>query len=270
VIEADVIFRHKVWSKKRLYIGTSGWVYSHWNGIFYPKNLTSKSKLEYFSQHFNTAEINYSFYHLPKPKIYENWYNQTPEDFIFAVKASRFITHVKRLKKIEFSWERFLENTLHLKEKLGPILFQFPENFKSTDENFKRLEQFLELIISTNLRFAFEFRHKTWCDERVYKILKKYISAWVIADSPKYPMAEVITSNFVYVRMHGSKILSDSKYTDEELKTLAQKVRKWLKNGLDVYTYFNNDFRGYAIENAKRLLQLLPDSQITTTESSSP
>jgi len=242
--------------KGKLYIGTSGWVYGDWNGIFYPENLPSKDKLKYFSQHFKTAEINYSFYHLPRPKTYENWYNQTPEDFVFAVKASRFITHIKRLKGIKTAWKRFLKNTLHLKEKLGPTLFQFPASFKATAENIKRLEEFLEFISSTNLRFTFEFRHKSWCDENIYKILKKYNSAWVIADSPRYPKAEVVTADFVYIRMHGSKILFASKYTDEELKTLAQKINKWLKKGLDVYTYFNNDFHGYAVQNAKELWQL--------------
>ena len=120
-------------------------------------------------------------------------------------------------------------------------------------ENFKRLEQFLEFIIPANLRFAFEFRHEIWHNERVYKTLKKYMSACVIADSPKYPTAEVVTSKFVYVRMHGSKILSDSNYTDEELETMAQNIKEWLKDSLDVYIYFNNDFRGYAVENAKKL-----------------
>lgn len=255
----------------QLYIGTSGWVYNHWNGIFYPEGLSSKNRLKYFSEHFKTTEINYSFYHLPKPQIYENWYSQTPEDFIFAVKASRFITHVKRLKGVETAWERVLENALHLKEKLGPILFQFPENFRPTDENVKRLEQLLGLIDSrTNLRFALEFRHIAWCDKQIYEILRKHKSAWVIASSPKYPAAEVVTSDFVYIRMHGSKILSESNYTDEELRPLARKIREWLKNNLDAYVYFNNDFRGYAIKNAKRLLHLLNGNQTTTTESSSP
>jgi uncharacterized protein YecE (DUF72 family) len=243
-----------------LYIGTSGWVYGHWEGIFYPEDLPSKDKLRYYSQHFKTAGINYSFYHLPRPSTYQNWYSQVPEDFVFAVKASRFITHIKRLKGVGSAWNQFLENALNLKEKLGPILFQFPPSFQATDENLKRLEEFLKLITKNlypkpyTLKFAFEFRHKSFCDEKIYKLLKKYNVAWVIADSPRYPRADVVTADFVYIRMHGSKIMFASKYTKEELKDLAKKIKKWLKQKLDVYIYFNNDAYGYAIENAKELL----------------
>lgn len=248
----------------KLYIGTSGWVYPHWEGIFYPEDLLSKDKLKYFSQHFKTAEINYSFYHLPRPSTYQNWYNQTPEDFLFAVKASRFITHIKRLKGVKTAWKTFLENTLHLKEKLGPILFQFPPSFKATEENIKRLENFLKATrkrtlktMVLNVRFAFEFRHKSWCDEKIYKLLKKYNSAWVIADSPRYPLADVVTADFVYIRMHGSKVMFSSNYTKKELQDLAKKIKKWLKQGLDVYVYFNNDAMGYAVENAKSLRKMI-------------
>lgn len=274
--------------KGKLFIGTSGWVYSDWQEIFYPKNLPSKDKLKYFSRHFNTTEINYSFYHLPRPSTYQNWHNQTPNYFLFAVKASRYITHIKRLQGVKEAWKVFLENALNLKEKLGPILFQFPPSFsafapalpeqrrirrsspaasvggKATD-NIKRLEEFLKLITqSYNPKYAMEFRHETWCTEKIYKLLRKYNTAWVIADSPRYPIlrqssgqeAEVITADFVYIRMHGSKVLFASKYTDKELKDLAQKIKKWQKQGLDVYCYFNNDFQGYAIENSKKLLNL--------------
>ena len=267
----------------QLFIGTSGWIYSHWTGIFYPEVLPSKdydppatlqahpihskketpsTRLQYYSKHFNTVEINYSFYRLPRPSTYQNWYNQVPADFIFAVKASRFITHIKRLSGAEEAWKTFLENALYLKEKLGPILFQFPSSFQATSENTKRLENFLKLIRENSLsnsrkfaRYAFEFRHKSWCYEKIYKLLKKYNVAWVIADSPRYPKAEIVTVDFVYIRMHGSKILFASKYTDKELKELAQKIKKWLKTA-DVYVYFNNDAYGYAIENAKELLEL--------------
>lgn len=257
--------------KKRLFIGTSGWIYSDWEEIFYPKNLSSKGKLKYFSQHFKTVEINYSFYHLPRESTYKNWYKQVPNDFLFAVKASRFITHIKRLKGVKAAWKTFLENTLNLKKKLGPILFQFPPSFKATPENIKRLENFFKLITKNGrLKYAFEFRHKTWCSEKIYKLLKKYNAAWVIAcppigwslkatgrraDSPCYPRVEAVTCNFAYIRMHGSKVLFSSKYTDKELKDLAQKIKKWRKSG-DVYVYFNNDVQGFAIENAKELLEL--------------
>jgi len=250
----------------KLFIGTSGWVYSHWDGIFYPEDLPSKDKLKHFSKFFKTTEINYSFYHLPRPSTYQNWYNQTPADFIFAVKASRFITHIKRLSGVKEAWKQFLENALYLKEKLGPILFQFPPSFRATSENIKRLEDFLKILrgrtsikggsTSKNLKYAMEFRHKSWCDKKVYNLLKKYKIAWVIADSPSYPKAEVVTADFIYIRMHGSKLLFSSKYTKKELSSLSQKIKKWLKQKLDVYCYFNNDAHGYAIENAKELLKL--------------
>ena len=281
---------------KKLFIGTSGWVYAHWEGIFYPEELPSKDKLKYFSKHFKTAEINYFFYHLPRPSTYRNWYLLTPEDFLFAVKASRFITHIKRLNGVKEAWKQFLENALYLKEKLGPILFQFPPSFKATEENIKRLENFLEVRplilrrsdLCTDLgKFAFEFRHKSWCDEKIYKLFKKYNVAWVIADSPSYPKAEESTANFVYIRMHapyinfqrlrrfcsentgscitghGSKVLFASKYTKKELSSSAQKIKNWLtcpepgrRKTCDVYCYFNNDAYGYAIENARELLKL--------------
>lgn len=265
---------------RKLFIGTSGWLYGHWQEVFYPENLLSKNynpaatHLQYYSKHFKTVEINYSFYRLPRPSTYQNWYSQVSADFIFAVKASRFITHIKRLKNVKSAWKTFIENGLNLKEKLGPILFQFPPSFKASNENIERLEKFLELIRKDSLsrlpptnilvggerksaKFAFEFRHKSWCDEKIYKLLKKYNVAWVIVDSPKYPKKEIITANFVYIRMHGSKILFASKYTEKELKNLAKKIKKWLKQKLDVYCYFNNDAYGYAVENAKTLIDML-------------
>jgi uncharacterized protein YecE (DUF72 family) len=241
--------------KGKLFIGTSGWVYGHWDGIFYPEDLPSKDKLKYFSKYFKTSEVNYSFYHLPRPSTYQSWYLLTPEDFLFAVKASRFITHIKRLKEVKEAWKTFIENTLNLKEKLGPILFQFPPSFRANQEEIKRLENFLKLITKNKLRYAFEFRHKSWCDKKVYNLFKKYKVAWVIADSPSYPKAEVVTADFVYIRMHGSKVLFTSNYTKKELEDLAQKIKKWLKTA-DVYVYFNNDAMGYAIENAKALVKL--------------
>ena len=244
-------------TKGEVYIGTSGWVYDDWNRIFYPEDLRPKDRLRYFSDHFKTTEINYSFYHLPKSKTYENWYNQTPDSFVFAVKASRFITHVRRLKDVKSGWIKFIENALYLKEKLGPILFQLPPSFRSTDENVMTLKEFLKDIDAKNIRSAFEFRHKSWCEDKVYEILQKNNVAWVIADSPRYPKAEVITADFVYIRMHGSEKLFNSKYNSEEIEDLAHKIKEWNSKGFDIYTYFNNDYHGYAVENARELSELL-------------
>jgi len=248
-------------NKGKICIGTSGWVYPHWENIFYPEGLPSKDKLKYFSQHFKTTEVNYSFYRLPGPATYQNWYSQTPGDFLFTVKASRFITHIKRLKDVKEPWKIFIKNALNLKEKLGPVLFQFPSSFKATEENIKRLEDFLKYnykLPTTNyqLKLAFEFRHKTWCEEKIYKLLKKHRVAWVIADSPSFPKAEKVTADFVYLRMHGSKVLFSSKYTKKELNDLTEKIKKWKRNK-DVFVYFNNDAHGHAIENAKTLIGFL-------------
>lgn len=243
--------------KGKLFIGTSGWVYSHWKNVFYPANLAQKDKLKYFSRHFQTVEINYSFYHLPDTNTFQKWRKETPTDFIFAVKISRYITHIKRLKKVKDACKTFLENASELKEKLGPILFQFPQNFKADNENIERLKFFLSYFhtLNSKCRYALEFRHQSWFTDEIYKILKKHNAAFVIADSPDYPKTEIITANFVYIRMHGSKILFSSNYTEQELKDISQKIKKWQSKKLDVYIYFNNDAEGYAIKNAKTLIK---------------
>lgn len=247
----------------KMLIGTSGWAYDHWDGIFYPKDLAHKDKLNYFAKHFNTVEINYSFYRLPRASNYKKWYTQTPEDFIFAVKANRFITHIKRLENVKTAWRTFIENALYLRQKLGPILLQFSPSFKATEENIKRLEKFLKLITITlnsgshTLKFAFEFRHPSWFIKETYKLLRKHRASLVFADSSEYPKEEIITADFVYVRMHGSGASLSPKYSDEGLKNLAKKIRIWLKYKLDVYVYFNNDAFGYAVENAQKLTKYL-------------
>ena len=242
----------------KILIGTSGWNYNDWKEAFYPEKVKSKDYLKFYAKHFPTTEVNYSFYRLPRPKTYQNWRQQTPADFCFAVKTSRFITHIKKLKDIRQPWNTFIKNALNLKKKLGPILFQFPPNFKASEENIKRLENLLKITSRRKkLETAFEFRHVSWLDEKIYSLLRKYNAAWVIADSSTYPKAEIITADFVYVRMHGSKILFSSRYTDKELKTLARKIKKWNRKAKKIYVYFNNDVRGYAVENAKKLAELL-------------
>jgi len=241
----------------KIFIGTSGYIYSHWeDGIFYPTGWPKSEKLEYYSKHFDTVELNNTFYRLPGEKTFESWYKRTPKNFIFALKAWRFITHIKKLKDCKGLFEIFLKRALILKEKLGPILFQTPPFLKA---NFQVLEDFCQIVKKSspkNLRFAFEFRNESWCNEEIYKILKEKNCAWVIVDSPSWPKEYQVTADFVYVRMHGSKILFGSKYTKKELKDLAEKIKKWKKQNLDVYVYFNNDAYGYAVEDAKELLKL--------------
>ncbi len=240
--------------REKLYIGTSGWNYRDWTGVFYPEHLSSKDYLRFYSDHFNTVEINSSFYHFPKNATYRNWYSQVPEDFLFSLKVHRSITHIKRLLDIKKEWEKFFDGVINLKEKLGVILFQFPASFRCNDENLERIENFfINCAAPTgNKQFAFEFRHISWDDERIIKILKKYNAGWVIANSSRYPEIEKITADFVYLRMHGPEELFASEYSETQLKNLAEKIKRW-KNRKSIFVYFNNDFSGYAVKNANQL-----------------
>jgi uncharacterized protein YecE (DUF72 family) len=238
-----------------LRIGTSGWNYGDWKGHFYPEDVKSREYLQWYSQHFGTVEVNYSFYHLPRRTTYENWSKQVPENFLFAVKASRFITHIKRLSGVKTAWRKFWGNAKVLGKKLGPILFQFPPSFKIDKD---ALDSFLEACSdvtgSRSVQLAFEFRHKSWFEPEVYKTLRKYRAALVVADSNRYPLAPLEpAAGFVYVRFHGPGKLFASNYSDNQLKEWAGHIKDWLSDRRDVYVYFNNDFHGYAIDNARTL-----------------
>jgi len=242
-----------------IYIGTSGWAYNHWQGIFYPKELKNNEKLNFYSKYFKTAEINYSFYHLPRTKTYQSWYSQVPKDFLFAIKISRFITHIKRLKEIKKSWEIFFENAINLKEKTGPFLLQLPPTFKCENENLKRLEKFLKITKEKRkkISLAVEIRHKSFKNSAFFNLLKKYNTALVISDSPSWIKIEKPElADFVYIRMHGSKKLFSSSYTKKELENLAKKIKKWQKER-QVFVYFNNDAYGFAVKNALTLKSLI-------------
>ena len=243
----------------RLLVGTSGWSYSSWKGVFYPEDLPSQRYLAFYSGEFPTTEINYSFYHLPKPETYAKWTAQVPDGFVFAVKASRFITHVKRLADVEEAWTRFFENALALGSHFGPILLQFPPSFRC---DRKRLAGFLRSVQnhaskSRLLRLAFEFRHDSWFTEEIYKLLRQHKAALCIADSPRYPRRDRVTTDFVYIRFHGRTELFASKYSEGELSEEAKLIRRYLRDGLDVYVYFNNDALGHAVDNAKFLTNLV-------------
>ncbi|MGC9049092.1 MAG: DUF72 domain-containing protein [Patescibacteria group bacterium] len=255
----------------KIFIGTSGWQYGHWQGIFYPENLPTKDWLNYYSQKFQTVEINSSFYHLPRKTTFENWAARVPEKFLFSIKVWRRITHFKKLKNIKKDLKVFFERVLALKEKLGPFLLQFPSNFQAKEENIKRLRQFgqfiredlrLNLSKFTKCHFALEFRHQSWFNKKVYQILKKYNLALCWADTPYYPYEEIVTADYVYIRLHGHTELYASKYTKKQLKDYAKKIQKLIDQGKTVYVYFDNDAYGHAIENVQELQRLILKYQV--------
>lgn len=243
----------------RFFIGTSGYSYEHWeNGVFYPKVLERGKQLEYYSLIFDSVELNTSFYRLPTTKAFEAWYQRSHEDFVFAIKASQYITHNKRLKDCEIPWQLFNNRVKHLEEKLGPVLFQLPPNF---DRDLKVFKKFTSLIApkKSNRKYVFEFRNDSWFYEEVYDILKKKNMAICLADSPTFPRQEKVTADFIYIRLHGSQSLYGSDYNEYELDKWAKKAEDYKKQGLDVYIYFNNDAGGYAAKNAKTLVDLTLD-----------
>jgi len=270
---------------KRIRIGISGWTYPPWRGVFFPKDLPRKCELEYASRQVNSIEINGSFYSLQRPASYRAWYDATPPGFLFAVKGGRFITHIKRLKDVEQPLANFFASgILCLREKLGPILWQLPPSFRFDSG---RLEAFFDLLprdtaaaaklarshdekvkgrAATDtdrcrpLRHAFEVRHPTFETEDFVNMLRKHDIALVVADTAgKWPFLEDVTSDFIYVRLHGGEELYVSGYSDAALNEWARKVRAWakggeparakrigpraaaVKGGRDVFVYFDND-----------------------------
>lgn len=241
-----------------LRVGTSGWNYGDWRGIFYPAELAGAEYLGWYSRHFDTAELNYSFYRLPRPSTYEKWAAETPEGFVLALKVSRFITHIRRLEGTEDAWQRFLENARALGGKLGPLLLQLPPSFKA---DAGRLERFLAAARRGKeegaARLAFEFRHSSWFEPGILELLQRLDVALVIAQSERYPQAPLTpTASFVYLRFHGPGRLFSSEYTDEQLAEWAGRIHAWRAQGRAVFAYFNNDFHGYAVSNARTLLRL--------------
>ena len=237
----------------KYHIGTSGWVYPHWRDVFYPPKLPQSKWLEFYTRHFHTVELNNSFYRLPSEKAFSNWRDTSPEGFIYAVKVSRFITHIKRLKEVEEPVETFLSRARHLKKKLGPLLYQLPPNMRRNDE---RLDAFLSLL-PRGLRHVVEFRHESWLDEEVFDILRKYNIGFCVFDMPGLACPLVSTADFAYIRFHGASGLYFSCYSDEELEDWAQKISALGKDLDTVYIYFNNDAQGFATRNAQTLTEKL-------------
>ncbi len=236
-----------------LRIGTSGWVYRHWKGIFYPDRLPAARQLPFYAEHFSTVEINYAFYRLPEKTVFESWRGQVPEDFLFAVKASRYLTHMKKLNAPEEPLARLMDRASGLGAKLGPILFQFPSSWPI---HLERLEPFLQALRAyPDQRFAFEFRHASWLTEPVYDLLEQAGAALCLPVHPTLPLDIRLTAPWTYLRMHGGK--TGIGYADEELAFWADQVRAFHTRKVDVYVYFNNDPEGYALRDAEQLRALL-------------
>lgn len=237
----------------RYRIGTSGWQYEDWRGNFYPQDLPKVKWLESYAQHFDTVEINSTFYHLPTEAACANWRRRTPDGFTLAVKVSRFITHTKRLKEVDEAEVIFVKRARILDEKLGPLLYQLPPNFHRDDA---RLEAFLNGL-PDDLRHVIEFRHQSWLDEVVFTMLRRYHVGLCIFDMPGFRCPLVATADFAYIRFHGSEGLYSSSYADEELADWVKKLRALAANLKDVYIYFNNDVAGFAVDNALTLRRYL-------------
>jgi uncharacterized protein YecE (DUF72 family) len=236
----------------RLYIGTSGWNYAHWQGVFYPQGLSQGEWLEHYIRFFNCVELNVTFYRLVKKQTFQNWYKRVPEDFYFVAKGSRFISHIKKLKSVKEPLGLFIDNAVELRGKLAAILWQLPPSFK---KNLRRLEAFLKLLKEPKFRQVFEFRNGSWFDQEVYALLKEYNACLCIAHSSRFPCARELTSDFLYLRFHGSGSLYSSNYSDKELKEWVDFTRSFKRK--DIFAFFNNDAYGYAVKNALRFRELL-------------
>jgi len=240
----------------KAYIGTSGWNYKHWSqGVFYPKDLKPSEWLKYFVGYFDTVEINNSFYRLPSEAVFQSWRTQVPHHFVFAVKASRFITHIKRLKDPEEPLALFFSRVKYLNECLGPILFQLPPLFRLDLDRFATFLRALETH-GQRRRCVIEVRDGTWLVPRVYEQLRKHNVALCFADWRETQVTEPVTADFVYVRRHYGPGKGGN-YPKKSLDRDATQIREWLGRGLDVYVYFNNDMDGHAIGNAKYVQALL-------------
>jgi uncharacterized protein YecE (DUF72 family) len=264
-----------------IHIGISGWRYDPWRGVFYPEGMPQRRELEFCGRHFPTVEINGSFYSLQRPEYYEQWYSETPEGFVFAVKGSRYITHMLRLTNIDKPLANFFASgILNLREKLGPFLWQFPPMFQFKPE---RLERFFDLLPRTTeqalslarkrdarmigrsrlaidanrkIRHAVEIRHPSFMTSEFVRLLGKHDVGLVVADTAgKWPKMFHVTSDFVYVRLHGDIRIYTSGYSDKALDSWARRIRGWHKDGRDVYVYFDNDVKVKAPFDALNLMR---------------
>ncbi|HXF51281.1 MAG TPA: DUF72 domain-containing protein [Dehalococcoidia bacterium] len=232
----------------RFRIGTSGWVYPHWRGVFYPETLPQSGWFAFYASAFSTVEINNTFYRLPGEDAWRHWHEAAPEGFVYAVKGSRFITHIKRLRPGSESIDLFTGRARLLGEHLGPILWQLhPGHHRDLD----RLRSFLELL-PRDLRHVFEFRHASWFSDEVYALLREFDAGFCAYHMVDHATPLVATADFAYMRFHGSGDLYGGRYSDDELRAWADRLSALPVE--EVFVYFNNDAYGHAVANARTLI----------------
>ena len=236
-----------------LRIGTSGWHYDHWRGPFYPDDTTSDAYLSFYAERFGTVEVNNAFYQLPDERTLIAWRGTVQDGFLFAVKASRYITHMKKLKDPAGPLDTFFSRIDALGDRLGPVLFQLPPRWHVDVE---RLEAFLEAL-PAGVRAVFEFRDPSWFSERVYDLLDRHGAAFCIYDLAGSESPHVVTGGTAYVRLHGSGAAYEGAYSKQALGGWAGACSGWLRSGKDVFVYFDNDARGSAANDALALKKML-------------
>ena len=241
---------------KRVHIGCSGWNYRDWRGVIYPEKLPTKRWLERYAELFDTVEVNNTFYRLPSPSAVEGWVEQTPRGFRFSLKASRYLTHVKRLRDMRQGVRRYFAAVKPLADspKMGPVLWQLPANFRRDEE---RLAAALEQLPKG--RHCFEFRHESWFCPEVYDLLRRHRAALVIGDDPERPFqTHQMTATWTYIRFHRGNRGRRGNYSDRELDEWGRRIAAW-RTDVEVYAYFNNDWEGFAPQNARWLAERLSD-----------
>lgn len=238
----------------QLFIGTSGYTYKEWRGSFYPRGVPQKAWLTFYAQRYNAVEVNATFYRSFPPSVYTRWSEMTPRDFRFVLKAPKVITHDKALEAVADDLQSFTVGIRTLGEKLAAVLWQFPAGAKA-DDLLDRFTQFLTTL-PKDMRHVFEFRHKSWFTDDVYALLNQHDAGFVINDSPRIPGQNVITDRLMYVRFHGPGKLYDSRYTSDQLRAWAGKIKPRLAE-MDVFVFFNNTMSGDALDNANELRDLL-------------
>lgn len=238
-----------------IYVGTSGWQYSSWKGRFYPKGVPQRAWLAHYATQFPDVEVNNSFYVLPKEATFDRWRQETPKGFLFVVKASRYITHIRRLREAQDSVGLFWSRATHLHEKLGPVLFQLPPNFRA---DAAVLKDFLS-VLPKGIRAAFEFRDDSWQRDEVCELLDRAGAAWVMADRPGWRVPTIVTGGWSYLRFHQGRRAHPG-YARSKLRGWADRIA-----GLDVrdvFAFFNNDAMAAAPKDARTLIDLLLDKNL--------